>query len=173
MESFETRSCITNITGCLFLRFVYPICSVPFHVAFVSLSLLALGISLFRVRLSYFRPSTAHEAPFAKDVGDMVCGLRNGPSDKTDNAAAASSVPSKRRLYFRTPQRVHWLLVVVRSCPFHTFWIQVSHRRKMKDSKRCVDLVYNATAAHRKHVADIFTNLRFVFSPGIKLASFG
>lgn len=86
---------------------------------------------------------------------------------------AASSVPSKRRLYFRTPQRVHWLLVVVRSCPFHTFWIQVSHRRKMKDSKRCVDLVYNATAAHRKHVADIFTNLRFVFSPGIKLASFG
>lgn len=122
---------------------------------------------------SSFILSTAHEAPFAKDVGDMVCGLRNGPSDKTDNAAAASSVPSKRRLYFRTPLRVHWLLVVLPRCasfskisPFSVFTFRSIRR---KNSKRRVDLVYNATAAHRKHVADIFTNLRFVFSPGIKL----
>lgn len=85
------------------------------------------------IRLLYFRPPTAHEAPFAKDVGDMVCGLRNGPSDKTDNAAAASSVPSKRRLYFRTPLRESTgcsPLFLARSkiCPFYTFWIRTRIR---------------------------------------------
>lgn len=54
--------------------------------------------------------------------------------------------------------------------PFLYFQIEAGFgSKKTKDSKRCADLVYNATALDRKHVAVIFTNLRFVFSPGIKL----
>lgn len=79
VETFETRSCITNITDCFvplvsyvffsfcLLRFV----PVLFDFCLPIYTLLAVSLA-YSIRLLAFvrRPST--EAPSAKDVGDMV-----------------------------------------------------------------------------------------------------
>lgn len=79
VETFETRSCITNITDCFvplvsyvssfcLLRFLFP---VLFDFRLPIYTLLSVSLA-YSIRLLVFvrRPST--EAPSAKDVGDMV-----------------------------------------------------------------------------------------------------
>lgn len=158
MESFETRSCITNITGCLFLRFVYPVCSVL--VAFVSLSLLAPGIGLFVFYTFVRRPRTK---PLLRKTWATWCVAyvmgrairRITPRRLRACHLSGASIFERhcesplvaRRCSSRDRRSVHFILFGS-ELGFETL---------------CVDLVYDATAAHRKHVADIFTNLRFVF----------
>lgn len=113
VETFETRSCITNITDCFvpLVSYVSSFCllrfvSVLFDFRLPIYTLLSVSVAYPYSSFS-FRSSTKHRSPFCERRGRHG-GLRNAPSDKTDNAAAASSAPPKRRLYFRTRES-HWL----------------------------------------------------------------